>query len=390
MLTFESIAQDLVDATSSLLCGRTVNIMNQEGIIVASSDKKRIGDFHQGAADVIAKGKTVRIYKEELKDYPGSKEGINMPMTDNEKIIGVVGVYGNPDEVEDTANLLRVYVELYFKQIAHTVKQEVEEEIRGDILKLLLSGEKIELSSVSKLSSVIMLDSNLPLTCIIIKPCNKKDKVARALSFKELQSCLVSSELMLSSKDVYGVLNESFVILKTFDENEEVESWLKQTLYFIESIFDKKYSVVLSGNCDSYAKLASSYNGALEINKNNVSGVYYLNSYEGMIRYFTQSYISKESLGEDFIQNIYNVLEKELGNKAFKEALRTLEVYYKNDRSVSKSADQLFIHKNTLLYRINKVYSVLGLESENDFIREYFLRLLLAYNDKIYNMNTKG
>lgn len=46
---FVNLAQDLVEASSALLRNRTINIMDMEGIIIASTERKRIGTFHSGA-----------------------------------------------------------------------------------------------------------------------------------------------------------------------------------------------------------------------------------------------------------------------------------------------------------------------------------------------------
>lgn len=39
MLEFSSMAQDFVEATSSLVGGRTINIMDREGTIIASTER---------------------------------------------------------------------------------------------------------------------------------------------------------------------------------------------------------------------------------------------------------------------------------------------------------------------------------------------------------------
>ena len=63
MREFAKLAQDFVEATSLLVGQRTINIMDQKGIIIASTEKHRIGDFHQGAAEVLETGKPVLIKK---------------------------------------------------------------------------------------------------------------------------------------------------------------------------------------------------------------------------------------------------------------------------------------------------------------------------------------
>ena len=57
-----------------------------------------------------------------------------------------------------------------------------------------------------------------------------------------------------------------------------------------------------------------------------------------------------------------------------------MEAYCATDFSVSRAAERLHIHKNTLLYRIRKVLSLMGLEEVQGFLKAYFLRLLLVYH----------
>lgn len=79
MLEFSSMAQDFVEATSSLVGGRTINIMDREGTIIASTEQERIGTFHQGAAEVIATGKPVLIETKDLPGIPEQRRAITCP-----------------------------------------------------------------------------------------------------------------------------------------------------------------------------------------------------------------------------------------------------------------------------------------------------------------------
>ena len=79
-MLLESLAKELVRVTSELVGGRTINIMNTEGYIIASTEPERIGTFHQGALEAVRTGKAVNIQRSELANYPGAKEGCNMSL----------------------------------------------------------------------------------------------------------------------------------------------------------------------------------------------------------------------------------------------------------------------------------------------------------------------
>lgn len=55
----------------------------------------------------------------------------------------------------------------------------------------------------------------------------------------------------------------------------------------------------------------------------------------------------------------------------------TLRVYLENERSLVKTAKTLYIHRNTLLYRIDKIQSILNLDLDDSDIRLY---LLMSYH----------
>ncbi len=61
------------------------------------------------------------------------------------------------------------------------------------------------------------------------------------------------------------------------------------------------------------------------------------------------------------------------------DLVNTLDVYLKNSRSISISAEQLFVHRNTLKYRINKAQELLNINLEDANI---CFNLILAFKIK--------
>ena len=92
-------SQEIAERIGKIL-NKPVNIMDENGRIVASTDVSRIGDIHTGAKELIEKNAyEIDIYPGD--DLEGSKNGINVPIHIGGKTIGVIGVTGNPDELRD-------------------------------------------------------------------------------------------------------------------------------------------------------------------------------------------------------------------------------------------------------------------------------------------------
>lgn len=59
------------------------------------------------------------------------------------------------------------------------------------------------------------------------------------------------------------------------------------------------------------------------------------------------------------------------------ELLSTLKKYLYYERSVRKTAENMFIHKNTVLYRIHQIRELCGIDLEDDSQREYIVLSLM-------------
>jgi carbohydrate diacid regulator len=75
-----------------------LNIMDNTGLILASTDVKRINTFHKGAHFIIEK-RLDELIVEEDGIYEGCRKGVNLPISFATQIIGVIGITGQPAEV---------------------------------------------------------------------------------------------------------------------------------------------------------------------------------------------------------------------------------------------------------------------------------------------------
>jgi carbohydrate diacid regulator len=107
------IAQRVVDLIAPTI-SHNVNVMDEHGTIIACLDRARIGTLHRGAQRVIAQRRGVLVTSSgrEGSDRPGANEPL---MVDGE-LRGVVGVTGDPHEVAPLARVLALTVQLLIAQ----------------------------------------------------------------------------------------------------------------------------------------------------------------------------------------------------------------------------------------------------------------------------------
>lgn len=377
MSEFAKLAQDFVEATSLLVGQRTINIMDQKGIIIASTEKHRIGDFHQGAAEVLETGKPVLIKIEDLPRYPGTKEGYNMPIFLNDEIIGVVGIFGCEEEVQSIANLLRVYVTQSFSQFQMTQKQNLEAELRNQLLRLLLFGGESQKEMIAKLCGMLNLQLEYPIRIVLLYERARERNMKHLLDYSQLIQNLIWKNVLDRRRDVFGIQNADYVILLGGGESPEMQKRLDKLLHEIEA--EDVWNAAVSSPCRNLEEISAGMREASVLRNRKGGTIQNLEEHSCRMQYLLGSMTVQE--GARTAARMLRRLKEQHGENQAEQLLRTARVYYECGGSVARAAEQLNLHKNTLLYRMKQLYQTFEMEQDSAFVREFFIRMLLEYRN---------
>lgn len=363
-MLLDELAEQLVDVTSSLVGGRIINIMNPEGIIIASTERNRIGSYHQGAREAVRTGKVVNIRKDQLDCYPGAKEGCNMPLRVNGTIIGVVGIYGDPEQIQDVAHLLEVYAAKYYQLEAMLHPRLSESMLRSRLLMQLLSPINNGLSAAYSLMETLNIRFSFPVYTLVIS-CVK----GLALPENANRICeeLEQMGFMCRSCDVWGIVEQRLVLLCSDNGRD-----FKQ----LKALTERGYRVSIGEPCASLLDIQRTYNQAslLDISCNDS-----YNDIESVWARCACMMASAAKENETFLAGLADRLKNNFGDEEAGVMMQSIKAYYDCERSVSSAAKREFIHKNTLQYRVKRVLEVLGIEKQPAFWQEYIVRLLIEY-----------
>lgn len=90
----------------SKIIGEKINMMNADGIIIASSDEKRVGSFHAAAKELIDQRLQEVIVKSD-SEYEGARPGLNLAINFQDEIVGVIGVTGPYETVAKYGHIIK-------------------------------------------------------------------------------------------------------------------------------------------------------------------------------------------------------------------------------------------------------------------------------------------
>ena len=103
-------AQQIVEQIGKLV-RQNINLMDESGHIIASTDPKRIGSFHQGAYRIISE-RLPELYITPEMETPSVRQGIKLPLEVKGTVVGVIGITGGYQEVFSYGQIVKKMTEI--------------------------------------------------------------------------------------------------------------------------------------------------------------------------------------------------------------------------------------------------------------------------------------
>lgn len=381
-----AIAQSIVDITMSVL-HVNVNIMDVNGTVIAAGDKSRIGTFHCAAAEVIATGQKKAVSAQEAATMDNVEPGATYPIVYKGEVIGALGMTGAPEYVDKFVELGALYALLFIEQ--EDMKQRVfqEQRVRESILLDLftgrcltdadfflqrLAGLNYRLDKAHRVIAV-RLEALEHQTDMIL--CQQiKDRLTDLLAGKRicgapLIGCFIQSQLALLAP----VQNKPCAPERFAAEVKELYDCLRQAT-------GNQVLIAIDGICESWMDIPAAFaqaKGTLEI-------ACRYNQKDGVIR--SDDYLTEYTLLHIPAQERQRFTSTVLGKlctgkpRQRELLLQTLRTYFQNDMNAQKTAEELFIHRNTLNMRLNKIREWSGLSPQR-FQDAFNLRMAIILMD---------
>lgn len=393
-------AQNIVEKTIKIL-GRNINIMNSLGIIVGSGDKKRIDTYHQGAAEIIKTGEAMEITTEQANGLEGAKPGVNLPIFLNERIVGVVGITGEPEEVRPFGQLLKISVETMLKQFYLSEQLRMEQNAKELYISDILNGnfqEGIEMF-ITK-GEVLGYNMSLPRIALVIKihdfdgsqnrdTMKLEDKI-ELVEQKRREKILNCIKIAFNNPQHMISYSGSSTYVVLFVIKKGNIGIVKKQLREIVKVFREKverystnYRIGVGSYYPELAGLRRSYKEAIKsiqildtmpvdeklpelVFASDMSLEMMLaNTPEEIIRIYKSQVFAKDG-AEDFLNNT--------------KLIKTLNAYFSSNLNISRTAEELKVTRNTVSGRLDKIKRLTGLEPSN-FNDAVKLKVLLTAID---------
>ncbi len=329
---FQGVIHQMRDAID-----RTIGVVDESSTIVACSDLGKIGDSDSNiSADVLATPATFIINGYTYKSF-GSKPHPEY----------VAFVEGNDDTAQKYALLLSITLSS-IKQY-HDEKYDKGNFIKNIILDNILPGD------IYVKSRELHFVFDIPRVCMLIKITSKSDISA----YDVIQNLFPDK-----NKDFVINVNETDIALvkeiKTQIESKDLEKLAGSIVDTLASEFCTQCVVGIGSTVTKIKDLARSFKEAqvaIEVGKvfdTEKTIVSYDNLGIARLVYQLPTTLCEMFLKEVFKKGSIDSLDQ--------ETLFTIQKFFENNLNVSETSRKLFVHRNTLVYRLEKIKKLTGLD----------------------------
>ena len=386
MLINSDLAQRIVNSTMSLV-NRNVNIMNREGVIIATGHPHRRNTFHKGAKDVIETGMVIEIYPDQLDQYPGALQGINLPIVLEEQVVGVIGVFGVPDEVRDTGKLVKTITELILERELLQEETRSRYRLKEQFIETVLSVDAPNsLPKIKRLGKALNINFALPRSVSVINvgPFIKKAVSGYGDSELVLERSIeailthIDHSGLLTEQDLAVVWDEHLILLKSFSVSWQPDSLNRWGLALMKSLKDLNVEITCCGS-GIVATAVNDYSASYQ------QAIYCLarcSPPHHLRTIYDRDLLVGYSLVESACSAVNAALEPltsqfQLFLAKKPEGRKTLEALLASNLNLSSAAAILHLHRNTLMFRLNQFQNMTGLDPAHNFEDAVLCRIML-------------
>lgn len=357
------LAKYIVNRTMKIIdCN--INVMNSHGIIIGSGELERIGELHEGAMLAIAQQRVVTIDNPTARKLKGVKPGVNFPLKLNNKIVGVIGITGEPTEIIQFGKLVCMSAEMMMEQAELLNELSQNNRLKEEFVLSFIKSDH-QAANLTEWSRKLNVDLTLPRVVAIIEIDSGQLGIQTAMHElqniqNELQSITKSKLVAIKSLTEIVVLIPALNKFNRWELNDHKEK-LEKLVAHIKESHQVDIRIALGNyfqqGIDKIARSYQTAKTAMIVGKQRLpnSRNYY---YQELILPVLLHGLSHDWQAEELLLPLQKLKLSDSNGLL----LKTLSTWFNHNLQNGHTSKALFIHRNTLEYRLNKIAKLTGLD----------------------------
>jgi carbohydrate diacid regulator len=347
-----SLAQQIARETSDVI-GYNVLITDDAGIVIGSGDTSRLGSFHEASVDVLRSQQAAWHSAAEAARLRGVKPGMTLPIVIDGEAVGTVGITGSPRQVRRFGLVVRRQTEILLQESlelrSRLLRERALEELVRDIGSF--DPDVVEPEFLLARAADLGYDLTVPRAVLIVDA-------------GEPDAATLRPELLRTLREVFGhatlaatMTSGLFAVLPVVDGR----SAARAADLIVESVArrnDVRCRVALGGSGRGVAALHAAFadaGDALRLGRRvDPDGTTYLIDE-------LRGHQALAAVGHRARTRLVSTVAGPLTVQPdWPDLRRTLVAWCESGFNLVRTAQALHIHRNTLIYRLEKVERLTG------------------------------
>lgn len=357
LLSTQQASQILREMKS--LVHHDINLIDTQGVIFASTNPARVGQFHPGALRILREGLSELNVRE--NDGSGMQPGVNLPIYLDGQLEGVIGITGDPAEVGVFGGVMRRMLEIMLEDLRRKDLDSTVEQARALFLENWLFSAEPDWKELAQRGRLLEIDINQPYVLLRIQLFDVSAPGGAPLLPDELHSAAIvqaiQNELPARRGQCCAALrNQLLVLLRQLPLSDTV--LLAQRLCRVAG---RGYPA----SVQAYGGISSSGSGA-ELRRcylqASTACTLASRSSKGNVLYYDR--VSLEFL----LQSVPRLLRDDLRESVFTRCpaqdvpayARLIRLFFGSGGDLNRCAAALGVHRNTVQYRLERLTQLTG------------------------------
>ena len=363
------VAEEIASVATNIT-GYAIIITDDKGIIIGadSDNTQRLGELHEASLEVIAERRMKKHSEEDCRNLKGTYPGITMPIDIRGEIVGSIGIKGDSEEVERYGMLVKMIAEIMLRDRIEAESAQINHANLQMLMTMIITSDGTELSNAAIDNQGQLMGYNLSLDRVPVL-ISRKEAVEDNDPGRDMYSTEIYNAVkkqFVNRQDIIVVIDASiekylvFAVIDAPRDGDAVAEKCRAIQAELKEKNDISVYIGISRPCNSIETMKRGYKRAemlldsalLGLTEKSIVMVTDI-PLERMIMEAAEYYE-----GKNLEQRIRNILL----DKNAEMYTDLIVCWCESMFNFAETARKLGVHKNTLIYRFEKMKDYFGVD----------------------------
>ena len=367
-------AQRIVDEISGIV-GQHINMMDERGNIIASTDGTRVGHFHAGAKRIVEEG-LPELYVRPEDATPTVRAGLNLPITHGGRTVGVIGITGAYEQVIGYGQVVKKMTEILIREGNEQDEKRLDQRVRSRFLEdWVLGGGLLQPQVLAERGLALGVDITVPRRVMVVSVRDLARYTDTAAGQKRIDQ-LETAVSGLVEGEAGGIILRNTarqILLLRARPDAQMQAMAQRLCVMARERFGLRLAVGIDGGAPDVHRAYAQANKAWRSARMAPEGVL---PYDSVTLELFTGDVPRQTK-EEYLRKVFRGCTYE----ELRRWIGLLEAYFAAEGSIQAAADALYIHKNTLQYRLKRLEELTGCDVRRPSQAPVFYMVVLFFKE---------